>query len=102
MLRNDLFDTLLWLLIMVFGLFVMNWGIFFSIKYSGNLGFGFKMSKTTMASAWDKSKMAPMSFMDQSIIIEEDKDSIFEKEEEEDVDVYFTTSKEESMDSNIY
>ncbi len=42
----------------------MNLGIFYSIKFSDNLGFGFKMSKTTMASAWDKSKMAPMSFMD--------------------------------------
>lgn len=45
----------------------MNWGIFFSIKYAGNLRqLGMFGSKTTLASGFSKSKPNEVSFMENS------------------------------------
>ncbi len=76
-------------------LLLMLWSVFFSLKYADNLSMGSWVSKTTLASGWDKSKANAVSFYKDSRIIQvHDK----ENEDEETDQEYF--SKLEDEDNN--
>ena len=75
----------------------MIWSVFFSVKYAGNLsleGFG---SKTTLASAWNKSRPNAVSFIENSEIIEFKDDP--KSDTSEDIDKeYFSEEEQEEED----
>lgn len=92
MLMPKLFAALSFLLLINLVLLLILWGICCSIKYSGNLTVGSWVSKTTVASAWDKSKGNVLSFYENSEIMVNDESKVTEEEEEDD---YFEDSEDE-------
>ena len=89
MLKPSLFRALFFLIVINLLLLLILWGICCSIKYSGNLTMGSWVSKTTMASAWDKSKGNVLSFYENSEIVVDDESDIAS---DEDGDSYFDDS----------
>lgn len=78
--------SLTWVTIYLFGvalsIIAIQWGIFYSIKYSGNLVVASWASQTTQGSGWDKSKMTAASFMEQSEIVLQEKSDIHDSDDE--------------------
>lgn len=95
LLMPELFSALAYLVLINLVLLLILWGIFCSIKYSGNLTVGSWVSKTTVASAWDKSKGNVLSFYENSEIMVDDESRVTEEEEDDD---YFEDSEEEDQD----
>jgi hypothetical protein len=81
-LQTSLTWVTVYLLGVVLCILVIQWGIFYSIKYSGNLTIASWASATTQGSGWDRSKLTAVSFMQQSEIVLNEKSEIQDSDDE--------------------
>lgn len=81
-LQGSLTYVTIFFLGIVLSLLFILWGIFYSIKYSGNLTIASWASATTQGSGWDRSKMTAVSFMEQSEIVLNEKSDIQDSDDE--------------------
>lgn len=82
LLQTSMSYTTLYLFAISICVLLIQIGIFYSVKYSGNLSFASWASNTTQGSGWDKSKLTAVSFMQQSEIVINDKSDVDDSEDE--------------------